>query len=714
MTLDSSEYDKSMSNAAKSAKALGDSIRNSAMDTETAKNKIAVLSKQYNAAQEKVNKLTAAFNKSVQETGAASKETQKLAKELASAEYEAEAFGKELYGLSKTTKETGDRFSLFSDNLKKGLATAAKVGTAAITAASGAISWLTKNAVQNYAEYEQLVGGVETLFKGSADIVQQYAANAYKTAGLSANEYMETVTSFSSSLLQSLGWDTAQAAVIADMAISDMSDNANKMGTDMASIQNAYQGFAKQNYTMLDNLKLGYGGTKSEMERLIRDAEKLDSTFKVVHTTTKEDNDEIVYSYANIVDAIHIVQTEMGITGTTAKEASETISGSVAAMKSAWSNLVTGFANDNADLDKLIDDVVDSATTAFSNILPAAEKALVGIATAVEKIAPILSEKFPEMAMEILPPLLNAATSLITALESALPSILQVLIDVGPNIINRLIETVVALLPDIFRLGFQVIVSLMHGIAESLDTSIPAFIEGVLELFEFLIEPETTRMLVDLGAHMIAAIAAGLIKTLPVLIEKAPEIIMILAFSLIEAFPIWNEAVLKIFDYLGDTIADLIKAAPQWGRDLIENFVQGIKERIQHFVDTIDRVAQRVRDLLGFSEPKEGPLSNFHTYAPDMMKLFAQGIKDNEHLVKNQIAKSFDFGTTSIGFEASGVWAASRSGQNNSYNDFTGASTASGNPIVLDITLDLDGAVLARKMYRYNKDESYLRGGAFA
>ncbi|WP_455758604.1 hypothetical protein [Ruminococcus champanellensis] len=212
---------------------------------------------------------------------------------------------------------------------------------AAYAAAGAAVAGLTKTAVENYADYEQLVGGVETLFKDSADTVMDYANAAFETAGLSANAYMETVTSFSASLLQSLGGDTVEAADKANMAIVDMSDNANKMGTDMASIQNAYQGFAKQNYTMLDNLKLGYGGTKKEMERLLADAQKISGVKYNVE------------SFSDIVDAIHVIQTEMDITGTTAKEASTTIQGSVNAAKSAWTNWVTGLADNSQDFGQL-------------------------------------------------------------------------------------------------------------------------------------------------------------------------------------------------------------------------------------------------------------------------------------------------------------------------------------------------------------------------
>lgn len=240
-----------------------------------------------------------------------------------------------------------------------------------------------KASLDSYAEYEQLTGGVETLFKSSANTVQQYAKNAYKTAGLSANDYMSTVTSFSASLLQSLGQDTAAAAEYADMAITDMSDNANKMGTSMESIQNAYQGFAKQNYTMLDNLKLGYGGTKTEMERLLADAEEI-----------KRANGEMVSysidSFADMVEAIHVVQENMDITGTTAKEAEGTIEGSVNSMKAAWTNLSTGMADETADMEELTKVFVDSVGTAANNIVPRCQQIVRGFAEAAQDIGSYL------------------------------------------------------------------------------------------------------------------------------------------------------------------------------------------------------------------------------------------------------------------------------------------------------------------------------------
>ena len=257
-----------------------------------------------------------------------------------------------------------------------------KTVVAGVGVASTAVVAMGKSAVSAYADYEQLVGGVETLFKDSAKTVIENASKAYTTAGMSANEYMSTVTSFSASLLQSLGGDTVKASNYANRAITDMSDNANKMGTSMEMIQNAYNGFAKQNYTMLDNLKLGYGGTKEEMQRLLEEAEKISGI------------EYDISSYADIVDAIHVVQTEMGITGTTAKEASSTISGSIASAKSTWENLMTGLADSNANIPQLVGNVLSSGTTVLKNIIPVAKQVLASIPEAISEISPQAGQAF--------------------------------------------------------------------------------------------------------------------------------------------------------------------------------------------------------------------------------------------------------------------------------------------------------------------------------
>ena len=309
-----------------------------------------------------------------------------------------------LKNLNKEFKESS-KFSLdkLNDSLKGVRETSTKVVTSIVkigTAIGGVLTALGVASIKSYAEYEQLVGGVETLFKKSANNVKEYAENAYKTAGLSANEYMETVTSFSASLIQSLKNDTEKASKYADKAITDMADNANKMGTDISMIQSAYQGFAKQNYTMLDNLKLGYGGTKTEMERLIKDANRVKKANGEMATLS-------INSFADIVDAIHTIQTEMGITGTTAKEADSTILGSVNSMKASWKNLLNAVADDNKDMSKAVDNFVDSAITAGKNIVPRIRTAIDGIKKLFNSL---VKEVFPKLKREVpeLKPLINA------------------------------------------------------------------------------------------------------------------------------------------------------------------------------------------------------------------------------------------------------------------------------------------------------------------
>lgn len=327
-----------------------------------------------------------------------------------------------------------------------GLATAmgnafAKAGSFAIscgkTIAKGlavggaAMATLITGSVKQYAEYEQLVGGVDTLFKDSSSKVQEYAANAYKNQGMSANDYMSTVTSFSASLLQSLSGDTSAAADVANMALTDMADNANKMGTSMSSIQDAYQGFAKQNYTMLDNLKLGYGGTKTEMQRLLKDAQKISG---------------VKYNIKNLDDvyeAIHVIQTEMGITGTTALEASETISGSFFATGAAWTNMLIGIASGSKDLDKLINNFAGSAVTAIGNITKLLPSITNGVTQMINGLAPML----PGVIQDLLPSVVQGAVALISGLASALPGLLESLFAMLPFIVDSLVQSIEQIWP---------------------------------------------------------------------------------------------------------------------------------------------------------------------------------------------------------------------------------------------------------------------------
>jgi predicted nucleic acid-binding Zn-ribbon protein len=367
MKLVSSEFDKQDKSVA--AVAAKNEVLNKAIDAQ--KDKIKTLEDALRNASEsfgendkrtqnwaiQLNNAKAELNGMERELSDNEKALDDMGKEEDDAAKSADELGDELKDTADEAEKSGGKFEKLGGVLK---GIGAAMGAVAVAAGAAAIK-LGKEVIAAYADYEQLVGGVETLFGEASGAVQGYAENAFKTAGMSANEYMETGTGFSASLIQSLGGDTAKAAQVADMAITDMADNANKMGSDISSIQTAYQGFAKQNYTMLDNLKLGYDGTKTEMERLLADAEKFSGI--------KYD----ISSYADVAEAIHVIQTEMGITGTTAKEATETISGSVAGMQSAIGNLMAGLGNAGADISLLMNNVVEAFQNVVKNIAPIIE-----------------------------------------------------------------------------------------------------------------------------------------------------------------------------------------------------------------------------------------------------------------------------------------------------------------------------------------------------
>ncbi len=388
---------------------------------------------------------------------------------------------------------------LDNDGLKSGLSkigniagTALKGVTVAIGTVSTAFAGLVTASVNARGEIEQQIGGVETLFKDNASKVIKNAENAYKTAGMSASEYMQTVTSFSASLLQGLGGDTSKAADVADMALKDMSDNANKFGTSMESIQFAYQGFAKQNYTMLDNLKLGYGGTKTEMERLLKDAQKL--------TGVKYD----INNLSDVYTAIHVIQEELGVTGTTAKEASSTLQGSFASMKASWNNFLSG----SGDLSQ----VVDTATDVVKNVVRIVNDAIPSIIENITKALPELLKLGQELLNNIivgiityLPSLMESAGNILNSLIQGIINILPQLIPVTLQVIQTFITGLLSYLPQILQAGITMLTQLVLGIAQMLPTLIPMAIECVFTLVETLLD--NIDLLIDAAIQLIMRIS---------------------------------------------------------------------------------------------------------------------------------------------------------------------------------------------------------------
>lgn len=569
----------------------------------------------------------------------------------------------------KGLEDASGKASSFADKLKTGLATAAKVGAAAIGAASAGIAALTKSSIEGYAEYEQLVGGVETLFKQSADVVQQYAANAYKTAGMSANEYMTTVTSFSASLLQSMGGDTAAAAEKANLAITDMSDNANKMGTDMELIKNAYRGFAKSNYTMLDNLALGYGGTKEEMQRLLEDAEKISGI------------EYDISSYGDIVDAIHVVQTEMGITGTTAKEASTTISGSVSSMKSAWQNLVTGISDENANLEQLVENFVDSAITAAGNIAPRIEQVLAGIGTVGEKIAPVIADGI-SAAVEKAPEFLTAGANMLVSLG------------------NALMEQSDLLIQNAFDLILVLADGLIQGVGGLADSALE-----LVEKLAMWVE-EYSNVLADKAVTLITTLANAIIKNLPGLIVAAVRIIGSLATGLIENLPTLIKQVPTI---ISELVNGFVKGLPdiiEVGKNIVSGLWDGIKSmaswirnKVSGFVDGI---VDGVKGVLGIRSPSRV----FAGIGENMALGLGEGWDDEYGRISKNIKSGLDFGTASVDFASSGLGMSSASIGAKLY----GGSISNSEPITIIVQSVLDGKVIGETAYQYSKNRQRAYG----
>lgn len=527
------------------------------------------------------------------------------------------------------------------------------MAAAGVGVATAAVASLSKVALDSYADYEQLVGGVETLFKESADVVQAYADEAYKSAGMSANEYMETVTSFSASLLQGLGGDTAAAAEISNKAIVDMSDNANKMGTDMSLIQNAYQGFAKQNYTMLDNLKLGYGGTQAEMARLINDSGVLGDSMEVTAKTVNE------VSFDKIIEAIHVVQTEMGITGTTAKEAASTISGSLSAAKSAWSNLLTGIADENANMDTLIGNFVDSAYTVADNIMPRVEQILGGIGTMVSKMAPLTGEAITMLVGDVLPQFVEAGADLVAAVGSALLDESDLLIQNGLDMILMLAEGLVQGLPNLITgaatlidsltiwLGEYSVVlvesataivgSLVKGIIQAIPSIASAaqnIIWGFMDVCEYAL-PD----ILNSGVAFINEMVNGILSEIPNMVSQLPAIFEAIVGFIMDNLPMILEAGMEILMNLVEGIANTIPELIPVALDAINQILQTIQENLPKILQMGFTL------LLKFVDGISNALGNLVSKVWEMRDIITDGLSE-------AIGRVFDIGADIV----RGLW----------------------------------------------------------
>jgi phage-related protein len=429
----------------------------------------------------------------------------------------------------------------------KGVATAAMAGFTALT---GAVTAIGGAALSAYADYEQLVGGVDTLFGSASQTLQGYAAEAYKTCGMSANQYMTQATSFAASLVSSCSGDVAKAADYANMAMGDMSDNVNKMGSDMTDVQNAYQGFAKQNYTMLDNLKLGYGGTQAEMKRLIADANKL-------RQEQGKNADLTIDSYADVVEAIHTVQENMGITGTTAKEAATTISGSIGMAKAAWENFITGLGRDDVDFSQLTQQLLESIGAVATNVAPRVAQIGQGIITAFPVVLSGLGTVLAPIVSEALSTAWNIAINALAGIGIHLPSVDSSQMLSG---INAAMDAAKLLLTDpaaFLEKGNQLVQSVGSGIR----AGVPKIVSEGLNVLTSLSQAFLTGFpqIVSMGGQLVLSLVQGLMDSLPSLIEQGPQIVSNIANGISAAAGVLLDTGLQIIVAIG---TGLVNAVP--------------------------------------------------------------------------------------------------------------------------------------------------------
>ena len=442
-----------------------------------------------------------------------------------------------------------------------------KVLAGSVAGIAAGFGVMTKSALDSFASLEQNIGGVETLFKDSAQKVIDSAENAYKTAGLSANAYMETVTSFSASLLQSLGKDTEKAADYADRAIIDMSDNANKMGTSMEMIQNAYQGFAKQNYTMLDNLKLGYGGTASEMYRLLQDAANLNEEFASTAKFSMDSKGHLEANFADITEAIHIVQTEMGITGTTAKEASETISGSIASAKGAFDNFLNGTGSPEA--------LAESMVTAGKNVLRGLGEIVPRLLQTLPEVGKLIQENLVnslsgDSMQKIVEAGKNAVMSLIDGMLASVPTIIPVAL----NFVKLIADTVITNVPTLIQKGYELLSNMVDGFVKAIPEALPKILDFVQGIGDKL--AEAAPILIQKGFELLQKLVEGIITAVPILISRVPEIISTFANIINDNFP---TILMKGAQLLGQLVLGLIQSIP--------TLIANIPKIISAIVDTL-------------------------------------------------------------------------------------------------------------------------------
>lgn len=618
------------------------------------------------------------------------------------------------------------------------LSTGIKAAVAAGVAGLGAI---VGGALTEGGALQQSIGGVETLFGDSASRVISAAENAYRTAGVSANSYMEQVTSFSATLLQGLGGDTEAAAGYADKAIVQMADNANKMGTSMESIQYAYQGFAKDNYTMLDNLKLGYGGTQSEMARLINDSGVLGDSVKVTAETVKD------VPFSSIIDAIQVIQDNLGITGTTAKEAATTLTGSFASVKAALSNVLAGLAL-GQDLGPALNGLASTlATFLTGNLIPAIYNILSALPSALVTFITALGPQLASGLSTIVPQIMTTGAQMLQSLSAGLVQGIPNFLAQALPLLLQFTTSLRANFSNIVDAGIDLLLNLVQGIANGLPSLIE-YVPTIVSNIAGLINDNAPKIL-QAGIQVIFTLVQGLINAIPTIIANIPQIISAIADT-ITAFN-WLNLGATVIKTLGngllsmagslkgftqstfsgalDYLKSLPKQALKWGKDLISGFINGITGSIGGLVNAVKNVGSAIASYLHFSRPDVGPLRDYETWMPDMLSGMAQSIRSNIYRITD--AMDFLGGSMrqTLPLDADGQAARAlqqdaqfrreprpapqgRGGQSITLDEITGlvnliiqAIRENGGPIIIG------DEIIGRANDRYRQDRAIMTGG---
>lgn len=611
-----------------------------------------------NANEIAMSKMRTQMNNAQADINKTDAEIKSLSPDMDKAGKSASELGEEAAKSGRQAQEASGGYTVFKNVLANLASSAIGAAVNGLKNLGAAVLNVGKQAIEAYSQNEQLVGGVQTLFKDSAGIVQDYANNAYKAAGMSANEYMNTVTSFSASLIQSLGGDTKAAAELGNTAVQDMSDNANKMGTDIGSIQQTYQSLARGNYAMLDNLKLGYGGTKAEMERLMADAEKLTGE----HYT--------IGDFGDTVKAIHAVQTQMGITGMTAKEASTTIEGSMNAMKASWQNLLAGMSDSGANMDGLIANLVDSVNTFAGNIMPRIAPLINGMVTAAvqllpqavnmitSQLLPLITAQIPSIVsglpqivqalLTLLPQLIDAGMQMLTSLIQGITEALPTLIAMLPTIIQQAASVVLANLPLIIQAGVQLLLALVNGIVEALPQLIQMLPGIVMQITDVLLN--NLPLLVTAGIQILIALIQGITQAIPQLIAMLPQIVVKIVRTLSAHLPEILSTGLQMMVQLAAGIVRGIGNAVSGARNVVSSIVGALRQAPSMVLDIgtniVSGLWQGIQNSAGWLRDK---VSGWvHGIMQDIKGFF--GIHSPSRLMRDEVGKYLAEGI-GVGFE---------------------------------------------------------------